>query len=1067
MRSALAFHAGSRDAAEFGIENGNKLTGGFPAALAQSIHQTRNPLWRSPDRFHGRVLAVVQQLRAIDLRVAMADGRFVVIIIWVFVAIRLKDVLQLTGFQMRRDLEASRPAAAKWKHAYEVFERALEVPESERRLFARSATEDADVLGLVLMLIDRHEQEAGEQAGSDQEAGGRDGGLAGADIRAGDRIGRYEIVDKLGQGGMGCVYSARDPELDRMVALKVLPSHVAATPAASERLVREAKAASALNHPQIVTVHEVIRTGADVAIAMELVEGKSLRTYCGEPQAGVRVMDWGRQIAEALAAAHNVGIVHRDIKPENLMLRTDGHIKLLDFGLARQVMAAGQASATNASWMPAGTLNYMSPEQTRGETVTSASDVFSLGVVLYELATGHHPFLCDSPIDTAHAIAHDAPRGSSELSRRVSPVFTSLISSMLAKDPGKRPSAAEVASRLTAMIETERKREPRRVKHWLWLYSLAACVVLGFALWAITERILAPKEPLFQQITMQAAENTVTAAALSPNGEELAFGTLGGPTYVRRMSDGFTRPLPTPDGLQVDRIAWFADGSRLLASGMAADYRRGVWMIPVNGGAPSPIGPEGRDGVPSPDGTRIALTSADGTAIWVIGVNGGRPRQIRGGRGTGWFSALLWSPDGKRISYERQEYTPPNDPGSAPAELARDYAYAYEATDVNTGRVVASVRDLLMTSACELEDGRVLFVRWIPRRREQGDVHQLCEIRTDPKTGEVLGPPHPVTQISDSEFLGLSSISAAYGGSKIAVVRSSAQQRPNIYIADLPPGREVSKLLNIRRLTFMLAEEYPHAWTPDNGAVIFESNRNGNFGIFRQKIDEREPEPLVLSKNAANVLAQVSPDERWVLYREDREQHTKTRFMRVPMKGGTPEPLLGTESVEDFRCGQQPGSRCVLRSTENDQFVFYELDPLRGRGRELARTAWGPTTTEDWDISPDGRFAAMPNHNPQAAIIRVISLDASRAEAAERVVTINGMKNLNGLVWAANGEGWYAVEKTPLGLVMFYVDADGAHSWELLRAWSALWAVPSPDGRKIAFPQDAPWSNAYLVNGFR
>jgi hypothetical protein len=109
----------------------------------------------------------------------------------------------------------------------------------------------------------------------------------------------------------------------------------------------------------------------------------------------------------------------------------------------------------------------------------------------------------------------------------------------------------------------------------------------------------------------------------------------------------------------------------------------------------------------------------------------------------------------------------------------------------------------------------------------------------------------------------------------------------------------------------------------------------------------------------------------------------------------------------------------------------------------------------------------MPNHDPQTAIVRVVSLDRTRADAAERVVTFNGLKNLNGLVWAANGEGWYAVEITPLGLVMFYVAADGAHSWELLRSSMVLWAVPSPDGRKIAFPQDKPWSNVYLVKGFR
>jgi Tol biopolymer transport system component len=930
----------------------------------------------------------------------------------------------------------------KWKGAYAWFERAMELPAGERSAFSQQEIQDPEVLRLVLDLLESQQRlEEAAPEGAPQP-------------RAGEHYGRFAIGELLGRGGMGEVYSARDTELNRAVAIKFLSPQRVGSSGTVDRLIQEARAASALNHPGIVMVFDVIRSEDSLAIVMERVDGMALRSLCGKANAAADVARLGSQIAEALAAAHAGGVVHRDIKPENLMVRPDGYVKVLDFGAAAQIGAGDDLAG-----IPIGTLGYMSPEQIQGKPLSGASDVFSLGVVLTELASGSHPFLRDTAGHTSTAIQTSEPAWPTADECKIAEPLGSLLRSMLAKEPERRPSAATVAARLGAIA-----RGPRRLKTWVWLSGLAACIVGGFVLWAIAATIFAPKEPAFEQITMQASENRVTAAALSPNGEELAFGTFGGPTYLRRMSDGFTRPLRTPQGLQVDRLAWFADRSRLLASG-TIDHRAGVWVMALNGGAPSLIGPESRDGVPSPDGARIALTSADGATISVIGVNGGGLRQIRDGVGTNWFSALLWSPDGKRISYERQEYSPPNDPGSAPAQLFRDYAYGYEATDVNTGRVVTSLKGPLMTSACGLEDGRVLFVcTMLPR---QGDIRQLCEMRTDPKTGEVLGPPHQVRPSSDSgQFLGLSSISAAYDGSKIAVVRLSAQQNPNIYIADLPPGREVSKLLNIRRLTFMRADDYPHAWTPDNDAVIFESSRNGPFGLFRQKIDEREPQPLVLSNNASNVLAQVSPDGKWVLYREDRERGAKRRLMRVPMNGGTPEPLPGTENVDDFRCGRQPGSRCVLRPTENHQFVFYELDPLRGRGRELARTAWSSTRVGDWDISPDSRLAAIPNHDPQTAIVRIISLDATGADAAERVVTLNGLKNLNGLVWAANGEGWYAVEKTPLGGgVLFYADAGGAHSWELLRS-TLLWAVPSPDGRKIAFPQGIPWSNVYLVKGF-
>ncbi|MBV8552628.1 MAG: serine/threonine-protein kinase [Acidobacteriaceae bacterium] len=934
----------------------------------------------------------------------------------------------------------------KWKCAYELFERALELPASERLIFTQSATSDPEVLRLALELIEDTQDEDSEES-------------AGLVLKAGDRIGRYQVIGKLGQGGIGSVYSARDTDLRRTAALKVLAPGLGATELAAERLVREARAASALNHPQIVTVYEVIRLDRQVALAMELVEGKSLRKYCGEAQPAVRVIDWGRQIAQALAAAHEHGIVHGDIKPENLMVRPDGYIKVLDFGLARQLRAAEQTGSTNSSGVPAGTLNYMSPEQTRGQRPTQASDIFSLGLMLYELATGAHPFATDSPIDTAHAIAHNTLNPASALSPKIPEALDRLIGSMLAKDPGKRPSAEEVVSRFNGMIEADRKDTPRRVKTWWWVSGLAACIVCGLALWAIAAKIFTPKEPVLQQITTQISENRVAAAALSPDGKELAFGTMTGSVLVRRMSDGFTRPLRAPAGLQVDRIAWFTDGSRrLLASGTAADHRRGVWVIPLNGGAAGLIVPEGEDGVPSPDGTRIASTGADGTTIWVTGVNGARPRQIRGGGGTNSFSALIWSPDGKRISYQRHEYAPPRDRQimGYGASRPQQNAYNYEAADANTGRVVASVKDVVMTSACGLGDGRVLYLRWVSVMETR--IVQLWDLRTDPKTGKVLGPPRQLTHSPD---LMLSSISAAHDGSKVALVRRS--EYSNIYIADLPPDKPASKLLNIRRLTFALADEYPHAWTPDNAAVIFESNRNGTFGLFRQKIDEREPEPLVLS-NADSVLPQASPDGKWILYREDREQRSKRTLMRVPMDGGTPEPVPKTGNVEEFRCGRQPGSRCVVRSTENDQFVFYELDPLRGKGRELARTGWSPWITGDWELSPDGLFIAIPNHDPQNAKIRVISLDATEPDRAERVVTLDGMRNLHGVAWGAGGE-WYVTEKTPLEVTLFDVDSDG-HSWELLKSTTTLFAVPSLDGRKIAFPQNIASSNVWLIKGF-
>ena len=205
----------------------------------------------------------------------------------------------------------------------------------------------------------------------------------------GTSLGRFVITGFVGQGGMGRVYSAHDPDLDREAALKVIT--LKAETSSSERFIHEAQAASALNHPNIVTVYEVIRSGPTVAIAMELVNGTSLRHHCGTAQPVQKVALWGGQIAHALAEAHARGIVHRDIKPENLMLRPDGYIKVLDFGLARR---AGVEREDDE--LALGTLGYMSPEEIEQRPITAASDIFSLGVVLYELASGTNPFRGES-----------------------------------------------------------------------------------------------------------------------------------------------------------------------------------------------------------------------------------------------------------------------------------------------------------------------------------------------------------------------------------------------------------------------------------------------------------------------------------------------------------------------------------------------------------------------------------------------------------------------------------------------------------------------------------------------
>ena len=274
-------------------------------------------------------------------------------------------------------------------------------------------------------------------------------------IPAGTQVGPYQVVSQLGAGGMGEVYRARDARLSREVALKVIRRVLSVGPDAQDdaldRLLREAILASALNHPNIVTIYETGVVDSDRYIAMELIEGATLRQISMQGLPIGRAIGIARQVSEALAVAHAAQIVHRDIKPDNVMVRPDGYAKLLDFGLARiqrEVAAAGPTTAVTEGGLLLGTIGYMAPEQARGEIVTEESDVFALGVLLYEVVTGRHPFMAASQLGTLHALMYESPAPPAVVNPELPRAVDGLILEMLQKDRRLRPGASEVMYRL-------------------------------------------------------------------------------------------------------------------------------------------------------------------------------------------------------------------------------------------------------------------------------------------------------------------------------------------------------------------------------------------------------------------------------------------------------------------------------------------------------------------------------------------------------------------------------------------------------------------------------------------
>lgn len=270
----------------------------------------------------------------------------------------------------------------------------------------------------------------------------------------------YQIVAEIGRGGMGVVYQACDSRLGRHVALKFIPPELAGDEVLLERFRREAQTASSLNHPHICTVHALGEHLDRPFIVLEFIEGQTLKALAAQRLEISELIRIIRQVCSALAAAHAAGVVHRDIKPENIMVRPDRYVKVLDFGLARRLptLGSGTAPGTQDTWPGTvlGTVAYMSPEQARGEALTGASDIFSLGIVLYLLLTGQHPFERGSPFETLRAIADDRPPPASRWNPAVPASLDGLIEAMLHKDQRLRPSAIEVEAALAAAARNHR-----------------------------------------------------------------------------------------------------------------------------------------------------------------------------------------------------------------------------------------------------------------------------------------------------------------------------------------------------------------------------------------------------------------------------------------------------------------------------------------------------------------------------------------------------------------------------------------------------------------------------------
>jgi eukaryotic-like serine/threonine-protein kinase len=619
---------------------------------------------------------------------------------------------------------------------------------------------------------------------------------------------------------------------------------------------------------------------------------------------------------------------------------------------------------------------------------------------------------------------------------------------MLAKEPAARPSTEDVAC---ALEEPQTPRQALRL--WQWALGVAALIATCFTVWWWLGREDRNRSS-FRQITTLVPENRATAAAISPDGKLAAYANIDG-IFIREIDGGNARPIAAPSDFATNRLAWFSDERNLVASGFSnATHIPGIWMVSVTGAAPHLLRTHARSASPSPDGMHIMFITQDQSEIWTMAANGEEPHRVVSGLAGDAFMLAFWSPDGRRVAFQRVHYSPQQH-AVAHRLFDRFYVRSYESVDLTTGKLTASEPDIGISAAAALKDGRLLFLRYQPHFVETAD--QLWEVKTDLATGRFIESPYLIANPVDQPATDIYGMSTTTDGKRVMVLRRSDQDA--VFVGDF--DKSLPKISNIRRLTFDERASYPHAWTSDSHAVIFESNRNKTWDLFKQDIKQYTPEPIVAT-SLAEVLPHTTPDSHWILYSAGPKiAHGAYKLMRVPVEGGVPEAVSTGGLWEEIRCPLGRGKWCVLRtSITHEYYVFYQLDPVRGRGRELTRTRWAPGVTEDWDISPDGTQVAIPNHSAREARIRLVAMEPAPNAPRERELVLEGLSGLRSLVWAADGSGWFVSVDTTIGNRLLYVYLDGRY-----RSLGDIqgWAVPAPDGRRVAFLDRTIATNAWLI----